>query len=157
MQRISDWSSDRSRRYALGRFWGSGPLACVIGLNPSRADDQVDDPTNRRLVGLLGGLDFGGYWLVNLLPDSTPYPKMLRLCNRKLSGRNQAAIRNALDQSQTTIFGWGATGIYLPHRLKIESMTSEAYCFGITKQGEPKHPLYLPSDSQLVRFPERII
>ncbi|MGB1849554.1 MAG: DUF1643 domain-containing protein, partial [Litorivicinaceae bacterium] len=58
----------------MGRFWGGGPVACVIGLNPSTADDQLDDPTNRRLIGLLDAESFKGYWLVNLIPESTPYP-----------------------------------------------------------------------------------
>ena len=92
MRRFSEWSACSRRRYRLGRFWGDGRVACIVGLNPSIADDTLDDPTNRRLVGLLDAQDFQGYVLVNLIPESTPYPERLGTYQRRLSAKNQAVI-----------------------------------------------------------------
>ena len=99
IQRVSGWSACGRRRYRLGRFWTSGPIACVIGLNPSVANAHTDDPTNRRLISLLGDLGFGGYWLVNLIAESTPYPDQLGRRSRRLSMVNRQVIEQAIGES----------------------------------------------------------
>ena len=107
VQRVSDWSACGRRRYRLGRFWTNGPIACVIGLNPSVANAHADDPTNRRLISLLGDLGFGGYWLVNLIAESTPYPDRLGRHSRRLSMVNRQVIEQAIGESDQTILAWG--------------------------------------------------
>jgi hypothetical protein len=40
------FSDCRKFRYALWRMWdGDKPLVMIIGLNPSTADEKVNDPT----------------------------------------------------------------------------------------------------------------
>ncbi|MEG3593287.1 MAG: DUF1643 domain-containing protein [Pseudomonadota bacterium] len=153
IRRYSEWSHGRRRRYRLGRFWGSGPIACVIGLNPSRADDKYDDPTNRRLIGLLTGLGFAGYWLVNLISESTPYPDDLGSGPRRLSAINHRSIQNSINDTDQTILAWGRGGRRCPFRKRIASSIQHPTCFGLTRDGEPKHPLYLPKNSTLQLFP----
>lgn len=150
---VSDWSPCGRRRYRLGRFWMSGPLACVIGLNPSVASAYTDDPTNRRLIGLLGDLGFGGYWLVNLIAESTPYPDQLGRRPRRLSKANRQVIERAIYESDQTILAWGAGGMRCGFRYRLVQLIHEPQCFGCTKNGEPKHPLYLPKHSMLQGFP----
>jgi hypothetical protein len=137
----------------LGRFWDEGPVACVIGLNPSTADDRSDDPTNRRLVGLLGAQGFGGYWLVNLIPESTPYPDLLGKHTRRLSKKNQSVIDETATTTDTVILAWGAGATHCPFRYGLVERFVDPQCFGVTKYGEPKHPLYLPSHTNLHLFP----
>ena len=153
IQRVSGWSACGRRRYRLGRFWTSGPIACVIGLNPSVANAHTDDPTNRRLITLLGDLGFGGYWLVNLIAESTPYPDQLGRRSRRLSMVNRQVIEQALGESDQTILAWGAGGIRCDFRFRLVRSIHEPRCFGCTKAGEPKHPLYLPKHSTLHGFP----
>jgi hypothetical protein len=152
IERVSDWSSCGRRRYRLGRFWTSGPIACVIGLNPSVANEQIDDPTNRRLICLLCDLGFGGYWLVNLIAESTPYPHQLGRSSRRLSIANRQIIEHAICVSDQTILAWGAGGIRCGFRYRLVQSINEPQCFGCTKDGEPKHPLYLPKHSKLHGF-----
>jgi hypothetical protein len=137
----------------LGRFWTNGPIACVIGLNPSVANAHADDPTNRRLISLLGDLGFGGYWLVNLIAESTPYPDRLGRHSRRLSMVNRQVIEQAIGESDQTILAWGAGGMRCDFRYRLVRSIDEPQCFGSTKKGEPKHPLYLPNHSKLHRFP----
>ena len=153
VERISDWSQCRRRRYRLGRFWGNGQIACVIGLNPSTADDTTDDPTNRRLMSLLHDAGFSGYWLVNLIPESTPYPARLGSKSRRLSEKNASVIRAAADSAESIVLAWGAGAWRCPFRNTLIDLFDEPLCFGTTQAGEPKHPLYLPSKTALQRFP----
>lgn len=150
--RMSEWSSDKQRRYKLGRFWSTGIICTVIGLNPSYADDRTDDPTNRRLIALLSGLGYGGYWLVNLLPNVTPYPAQLGQVGKRFSSLNKKAVWQSINQSQVIIFAWGSTGAKYAHRRQIYEMVQQPMCFGVTRLGEPRHPLYLPSYSILEPF-----
>jgi hypothetical protein len=47
----AEFSKDRIHRYALYRIWDeSKPLIMFIGLNPSTADENKDDPTIKRCV-----------------------------------------------------------------------------------------------------------
>ncbi|HBX26779.1 MAG TPA: hypothetical protein DEF72_05020 [Gammaproteobacteria bacterium] len=151
--RFSDWSDSRRRRYRLSRFWGSGPIACVIGLNPSRADDKHDDPTNRRLISLLTCLGFDGYWLVNLIPEFTPYPNDLGSAPRRLSAINGQLIQNSVSDADQTILAWGHGGWRCPFRKQVTASIQNPTCFGLTKDGEPRHPLYIPKNSTLQLFP----
>ncbi len=152
MRRFSEWSSCSRRRYRLGRFWGDGRVACIVGLNPSIADDTMDDPTNRRLIGLLDAQDFQGYVLVNLIPESTPYPERLGTYQRRLSAKNQAVIVQTAAHVDAVILAWGNGAVRCPFRHRLIDRFDDPLCFGKTKAGEPKHPLYLPSKTVLTSF-----
>jgi hypothetical protein len=125
----------------------------VIGLNPSTADDRSDDPTNRRLIGLLSAHGFGGYWLINLIPESTPYLDRLGKQARRLSSKNQLVIHETATTADTVILAWGAGATRCPFRYGLVEDFIDPQCFGVTQHGEPKHPLYLPSHTTLEPFP----
>ena len=153
MKRLSEWSSDGSRRYKLGRFWAdAGPVAAVIGLNPSHADSDHDDPTNRRLIDLMQSAGYRGYWLLNLIPFSTPYPKQLQSRGQRLSKRNREVLLSTLSVSDAVVLAWGAGGLQCAYRDEVVAMVDDPLCFGLTQSGEPRHPLYLPRGTPLVPY-----
>jgi hypothetical protein len=51
MEKGAMFTPTREHRYVLWRRWGEGPAVNFIGLNPSTADEQEDDPTIRRCIG----------------------------------------------------------------------------------------------------------
>lgn len=124
----------------------------MIGLNPSTADDEYDDPTCRRLMALLRYAGFGGFFLVNLLPDAASDPRRVRWSNRRFSARNRSAIEIAIGQSDAGIVAWGAWGVRLPFRAQVLELVQHPLCFGLTKSGEPKHPLYLSAKTELQAY-----
>ena len=66
-------------RWWLERVWQpAAPRLLFIGLNPSRADGQRDDPTLRRLVGFGRRWGFGSLEVLNLLALISPSPAVLR-------------------------------------------------------------------------------
>jgi hypothetical protein len=67
MLRCAAFSPCRNYRYSLSRFWNPKlPSISFVGLNPSTADDQTDDPTVRRCVAFARRWNFGGLILTNL-------------------------------------------------------------------------------------------
>ena len=71
-------SPDGLYRYTLSRRWGSGPRALFVGLNPSRADGDVDDHSTRRMIRFAQAAGCGGLTLVNLFAWRSPSPRTLR-------------------------------------------------------------------------------
>ena len=60
MDRPALFSPCRTFRYRLGRRWSDGPVLAFIMLNPSRADEHIDDPSVRRCIGFAQRLGYGG-------------------------------------------------------------------------------------------------
>src|SRR3954471_5289282 len=67
-----------AERIELGRRWGVGPKACMIGCNPSDADAFKDDPTCRWWIEWCRHFGFGGFTAVNLYPFCTSSPAECR-------------------------------------------------------------------------------
>lgn len=90
--------------------------------------------------------------LVNLIPESTPYPERLGTHQRRLSAKNHAVIVETAGQADVVILAWGNGAVRCPFRHRLIDQFDDPLCFGRTKAGEPKHPLYLPSTTALTRF-----
>ena len=56
----------RQYRYALWRKWADGPQVLFVMLNPSTADESVDDPTIRRCISFAKAWGFGSLSVGNL-------------------------------------------------------------------------------------------
>ncbi len=79
MQRTACSSRCSHYRYSLSRTWNESLQRIVfIGLNPSTADAQHDDPTVRRCIGFARRWGYGGLTLVNLFAYRTTEPAELK-------------------------------------------------------------------------------
>lgn len=73
------FSRCRRYRYALWRQWqAAGPMLMLIGLNPSTADAERNDPTIRRCIGFAHDWGFGGVWVLNLFAWRATLPADLK-------------------------------------------------------------------------------
>ena len=150
-------SPDRVYRYWLLRQWDDAlPMAAIIGVNPSTADEEIDDQTIRKDIGFMRRLGFGGFVKLNLSAFRARDPK---IC---------AAYRNAIDLSNASwaiadyarqfkvskvIAAWGANGNAFPvQRSAVVEAFDELWCWGFTADGNPRHPLMLPYSTPLERF-----
>lgn len=141
-------------RVRLWRTWGPGPIACLIMLNPSTADGREDDPTIRSCVRLLKELGFGGFVVVNLYSFRATEPDDLPMNPATAIGPGNArAIEEAVTEADLVICAWGANkraARAVGGALDIIELNRRAvYCFGETKAGAPRHPLYVKSGTQL--------
>jgi len=147
--RAAEISYDREERFSLSRIWDKKkPKLLYIMLNPSIADDKRDDPTIKRLIFFTKKFRYGGFYVANLFTQITPYPKELNMDN--LSKKNNFKIINDLiKKSDSIVYAWG--NLVSEPRDLLEIIDSPL-CFGKNINGTPKHPLYLPSNSKLLKF-----
>lgn len=151
------FSPDRAYRYTLSRHWADGPAFVVIGLNPSTADEQHDDPTIRRCIGFAKREGCGRLAMLNLFALCSTDPAALYTAPDPVGPDNDNAIRReCATEGAVVVAAWGAHGERWPGRVqKVLPLIwhhTVLRCFGVTKAGHPKHPLYLRSDAPLVNL-----
>ena len=73
------FSACRKYRYALWRNWdGSKPYAMIIGLNPSTADENENDPTITRCINFAKSWGYGGVCVTNLFAYCATVPSDMK-------------------------------------------------------------------------------
>jgi hypothetical protein len=152
-ERSATFSADRVYRYRLGRRWGKGrSVVTWLMLNPSKADENEEDPTIRRCLGFSHDWGFEGVEIVNLFALVSTNPKKLLTHPEPIGSENDQAIFDASIMSSLIICAWGD--------LKQESMRQRAVricrelnrracgldVLRLTQNGYPWHPLYLPKN-----------
>ena len=139
-------------RYELKRNWGDGPTCGFIMLNPSTADASIDDPTIRRCIGFAKREGCGGLIVVNLYAYRATKPADLwALDPSERIGGPEAGIRlhKAVAESEIMIAAWGAKTHRAEHWI-VERYGARLKCLGKTKEGHPRHPLYVRADAPLI-------
>lgn len=148
MNRSAVISEDGVYRYRLDRWWGEGPRVAWVMLNPSTADAEVDDPTIRRVVRFTRDWGYDGLTVVNVYPFRAAKPRDL---HRWLKTgaihppliKNGGVFSDVVGEAPLVIAAWGAgaTDGVLPPREGWHHL-------GLTKDGHPRHPLYVRADTK---------
>lgn len=152
------WFSEcKQYRFALTRRWSAAPgFVLWIGMNPSTATAEVDDPTMTRVRGFTDRLGYSGYVMTNVMDYRATNPKDL-LCVAPCSAMNLPTIMDYATTAGIVIAAWGAVDRRLRcYATRVEDMLNLAgvdiFCLGTTKDGSPRHPLYLKGDTPLVMY-----
>ena len=147
-------SEDCKYRYVLWRIWDSSiPLINIIGLNPSTADETVDDPTMRRCKSFSKEWGYGGFYMTNLFAFRTPYPKDLLKEVDPIGRDNNRWIKEISSKVDKVVLAWGTKGNINNRDAFVYNLVQEkSYCLALTKDGFPKHPLYIKSGTRLQKF-----
>jgi hypothetical protein len=141
------------------------PTVAFIGLNPSTADEAVNDPTVRRCIGFADRWGYARMVLVNLFAYRATDPKKVRdLATREVAigpDNDEHLIREAM-AADLVVAAWGERGGMFDRSSEVVGMLNDAevhaFMLGMTrprfpKPSEPRHPLYLRSDAALKRLP----
>ena len=141
-------------RYTLERRWADGPMLLWVLLNPSTADAQRDDPTNRRGIGFSRQWGFGACVFVNLFAFRSPRPSEMKAAVWPIGSDNSSHILDQAEKADRIVVAWGTQG---PHRNRdraVLALLSEykLFCLGTTNVGHPRHPLYLRGDTEMVAY-----
>jgi len=162
-------SDDGLYRYVLNRRWNDGPVMPWIGLNPSTADADADDPTIRRMCGFARREGCGGICVLNLYALRAADPSALRDAEWRgdldhvgpendnwLAGLGELAkIAWACEDEGAVVpavAAWGAhplAAARVPRVLELLAGIPVA-CLGVTASGAPRHPLYVRADTPLI-------
>jgi len=129
---------------------GFGRILWIM-LNPSTADELADDPTIRRCRGFSADWGFGLVQIVNLFALRSTNPWVLKASADPVGPSNDEWIRSAAYSASKIVVGWGVHGALLDRGEQVSRLLAdrELLCLGRTKEGFPKHPLYLRNDSKL--------
>jgi len=151
------FSRDRRYRYALWRTWDeNAPQVMFIGLNPSTADEQRNDPTVRRCIGYARDWGYGGMWMMNLFAYRATEPARLKSVSDPVGPRNDEWIRRVARHCQTVVAVWGNHGRYMGRSAKVSRMLEgRLSVLRMNDSGEPAHPLYLPKGLRPVEWPRQ--
>ena len=170
IQRSATLSADEVYRYTLERIWDrTRELGVFVGLNPSTADAEVDDPTIRRCTGFAQRWNLGGFVMLNLFAVRATDPALLPIWAKKgrdvVGPETDAHMKRVLLETRGPIVAaWGAhptarklqaPGPHEPRETQVLKLLRdyapgrEVLCFGTTSTGAPKHPLYLRADAAI--------
>jgi hypothetical protein len=146
------FSPCRTYRYRLTRRWGSGPNARFIMLNPSTADENVDDPTIRRCIAFAKREGCGGLVVVNLFAFRATDPRELAGAINPCGPDADRHLMDAIqDADGPLIAAWGSNAFAKQRAADVTAMIgAHCVCLGKTKDGHPRHPLYVKGDAPLV-------
>lgn len=152
---ICRFSADKRYRYTLWRETGEQGESYVqfIGLNPSTADETINDPTVRRCMGFAH--DWGFRWMVmtNVFAYRATDPRDMKKQVHPFGPDNARWIHETAQSADLVIAAWGVHGTWEGGDGHVRALVSNLKCLGKTKDGHPKHPLYLRRDSQLIDYP----
>lgn len=144
------FSPCRVWRYVLWRTWDKERKhVAFIGLNPSTADEENDDPTVRRCIRFAQKWGYGGMYMLNIFAFRATDPKVMKAAKYPIGEENDYYLKIYHDKSVLTVACWGIHGAFMSRGKQVSQTLHGIKCFGIVKNGEPKHPLYLRSDSEL--------
>ena len=137
------FSECKKYRYKLWRIWDDSlPKAMCIGLNPSKANSDKDDPTINNLRRILSGLGYGGFYMTNLFAWISSKPEDLLTCDDPV-GNNDLVLKEVESICDEVILCWGNFK-QAENRIKeVLPSYPNAKCFGFNKNGSPFHPLAL--------------
>lgn len=148
METSAELSECRLYRYALWRRWSPGNQVLFIMLNPSTADETIDDPTIRRCISFAESWGFGALTVANLFAFRTPSPAELQTADDPIGPENDAWLERLQQESQLTVAAWGNHGRLLNRSATIRPLLHAPRTLGLTQRGEPRHPLYVAGDTE---------
>jgi hypothetical protein len=143
-------------RYRLTRCWDESLPSCMfIMLNPSTADDAIDDPTIKKCIRYAKAWGYGKLYVGNLFAyrhtDRSVMKKAFEPAGSDNRGHVEKMARKVIRSGGVCVAAWGEDG---KHRDQDKLMIAWFAELGIplhylrlTKNKRfPCHPLYLPTD-----------
>ncbi|MBA4304632.1 MAG: hypothetical protein C0424_10445 [Sphingobacteriaceae bacterium] len=155
-------------RFQLTRNWweeGKGLGTCLfVMLNPSNADADHDDPTIRRCIAFAKSWGYDELKVANLLPYRATDP--MDLLEALLIGvdmqymENLSHLGKLMYEAEIVICAWGNGSIVQPKKLdaiffnlfKHPIYKDKLHYLELSKDGVPKHPLYLKGELTPKKF-----
>lgn len=150
------WTNDRDGN-GVRIGW---PKSCLfIMLNPSTADAEKDDRTVMRCVGFAKAMKFDRMEVVNLFGFRATRRRDVLALNHDddpVGWKNQEYVEKAAYDAGIIICAWGADGSHIGQNETVLGWIShhskKIHALGLTKDGHPRHPLYLRATAKPLRF-----
>lgn len=150
-------------RYRLTRDFAEGrPHRVVfVGVNPSTADATLDDATVRKWTGFASRWGtYAGFDVGNLFAFRSTDVKALASAADPVGPENDRHLFDLLSEADTVVPCWGDRAkipkCLWPRIDRVRSLIAQSaapvFVFGLTKGGDPKHPLMLGYNTQITEW-----
>jgi hypothetical protein len=158
----ADFSECGRYRRALGRSWSmetpkSGHVL-FIGMNPSTADADANDPTVAREVSFARSWGYSSLVKCNIGDHRATHPSDLSVPGvTACTDKNVDEVIRRAREADWVVMAHGVPPLPLRAggRRITEALVAAGLlmkCLGITKDGWPRHPLYLPKTAAPVAY-----
>lgn len=141
----------KKHRLYLWRIWNpKEPLLMFIGLNPSTANGDTDDPTIRKITAICKHNGYGGFYMTNLFTFISTDPNQLDM----VLGNHETSddiLKNIRGKCQSVVCAWGNFKV-IGRDEQVKKMFPKALALKINANGSPKHPLYCKNESNFVNY-----
>ena len=137
-----------------------GKTLAFFGVNPSTADAAVNDATVVKLIGFCKRWGVSRFLLGNAFAYRATDVRELAKVDDPFGDDIGEHVTDLIEAADVLVPMWGDTG-KVPPKLrfafdvlleKLQDSGKPVLCFGHTKAGDPKHPLMLGYQTQLVPF-----
>ena len=154
-------------RYELRRCWDfRRPAIAWIGLNPSTADADQDDPTLRRCIGFSQAWGYGALVMLNLFALRATDPRAMLAAPEPEGPRNDEFLcgwagppSGRFEGVAAIVCAWGNHGAHRARAANVLQLLGDRYLLslGVTKHGHPRHPLYVAGDTLARVYPNPLV
>lgn len=157
MQNNCIFSLSRQYRYTLIHQWEEDAqrTLAVIGLNPSTADEQQLDPTLKKIRGFATRWGYGKFVMLNLFAYRATQPADMKKVVNPIGLENDQWIKYVIRSYNVdkVLLGWGTHGVHMGRDREVLKLTADqdTIALAVNANGTPKHPLYVPYDTEPFR------
>lgn len=145
-------SADGVYRYSLWRrLLEKGKTILFVGLNPSTADAQTDDPTIRAMCDFAKRWGYANVVVANLFAFRATDPAQLKAASDPVGPMNLETVVKLRKSSDLCIACWGNGGaLNWSGRRMFKALVDlgPVHCLVVNKSGHPKHPLYVSRSTE---------
>jgi hypothetical protein len=139
-------------RYDLTRRWEEGGTTCAfIGLNPSTADADIDDPTVRRCIGFAKNWGHSQLVMINAYAYRATNPENMKEAENPVGPMNNEYLMLWSEKCEIVVAAWG-TNITRMRQQYLKDIIKDMFILRLTKNGFPSHPLYLPKNLSPIKW-----
>lgn len=114
-----------------------------IGLNPSTADEVVNDRTVSRCIQFAKDWGYGALCMTNLFAFRATDPEVMKAHPEPVGKDTDAVLVALAKNAGVVVAAWGNDGKHLGRAQQVVSFLPNLHCLKVTKEGQPNHPLYL--------------
>ena len=128
-------------------------------MNPSTADEEVDDPTVAGLMWRARHLwGLGGCVMLNAFAYRVTDKARLLEVEDPVGTETDTAIRHHTARAHLVVAAWGKPPVPLAWRgpqvaALLAGLGVRVRCLGINADGSPRHPLYIRRNAPLLDWP----
>lgn len=145
-------------RYRLEReVQGEGIVAAIIGVNPSKADAEIDDQTIRKDMGFARRNGWRKIIKGNKFAFRATDVDELKTAVDPVGPDNSSHLWRIMADADVVVAAWGPLA-KLPRHLRhrwhgvvaiAKELKKPLHCFGTAQDGQPRHTLMLAYDTPL--------